>query len=47
MIESDEGPHDDRSRDEAFHYGNRGWAVGLCLSAALLWAMFAFADRIG
>ena len=47
MMESDEGQRDDAPRDEAFYYGNRGWIVGLCLSIALLWAMFAFADRIG
>lgn len=47
MIEGGDGLGDDGSREEAFYYGNKGWIVGLCVSTALLWIMFALADRIG
>ena len=47
MIEGDEGLRDEGSREETFFYGNKGWIVGLCVSIALLWTMFALADRIG
>ena len=47
MARGDEELDGERPREEAFYYGNKGWIVGLCVSAALLWIMFALADRIG